>query len=100
MRRQGLVRRCTHEGGESPGEEGTRRHNAATVALRPPHQHHFLCDFSLRALGIKAIYSGHDHDNDYLGVLQGVRQVLAITCDPMRPAISRARCHGSSKGRE
>ncbi|KAL4444638.1 hypothetical protein ABPG77_002455 [Micractinium sp. CCAP 211/92] len=26
-----------------------------------------------RALGIGAIYSGHDHDNDYLGVMQGVR---------------------------
>lgn len=33
------------------------------VLAPPPH----------RALKIGAIYSGHDHNNDYLGVLRGVR---------------------------
>ena len=26
-----------------------------------------------RELGVTAIYSGHDHNNDYAGVLDGVR---------------------------
>lgn len=47
---------------------------AASLVSRPPYP----AASPHRALGIGAIYSGHDHDNDYLGVMQGVRQVRPL----------------------